>query len=197
LADYLRSPPAAAPVRPGTWAEKAADLVRVDLPAAGLPVTKPGPDGRELVVNFYSLRYSAGLLAEEGGATLREVMTLMRHSDPKLTLRTYGRLQLGQLSRAVEKMPSALLPHGESLASGLPQLGPKLGQVADGEGERVREDHEAETATAQHPTLENVGDARHGGGLRESARSAPGGTRTFNPLIKSQLLCQLSYRGDV
>jgi hypothetical protein len=31
--------------------------------------------------------------------------------------------------------------------------------------------------------------------LKSLEESAPGGTRTFNPLIKSQLLCQLSYRG--
>ena len=81
---------------------------------------------------------AGGDRAEEGGATLREVMTLMRHSDPKLTLRTYGRLQLSHLCRAVEKMPSVLPPAGESLAPGLPQFGPKLGQPGDGGREVVR-----------------------------------------------------------
>ena len=97
MVGHLDGRPTSAVVWAGTWAERAADLIRVDLPA-GLPFAKPGPDGRELVVTFYSLRRSAGVLAEERGATLREVMTLMRHSDPKPTLRTYGRLQLDHRS---------------------------------------------------------------------------------------------------
>src|SRR5713226_8386750 len=32
--------------------------------------------------------------------------------------------------------------------------------------------------------------------FRPCSNGAPGRTRTFNQLIKSQLLCQLSYRGD-
>jgi hypothetical protein len=43
--------------------------------------------------------------AERGGATVREVMALMRHSDPKLTLR-YGRLRAHDLTAAVEKLLS-------------------------------------------------------------------------------------------
>ena len=112
LRPFLADRPPHAAVWPGTWFEKAADMIRVDIPAAGRPFVKPGPGGTERVVSFYSLRHSAGLFAEQGGATLREVMTLMRHSDPKLTLKTYGRMQLGQLGAAVEKMPSVLAaPH--------------------------------------------------------------------------------------
>lgn len=122
LRDHLATRPAGGPVWPGTWAGKAADLIRVDLPAAGLPFAKPGPDGRALVVSFYSLRHSVGLLAEAGGATLREVMTLMRHSDPKLPLKTYDRLQLDHLSRTVANMPSSLPAGGKSLGPACPGL---------------------------------------------------------------------------
>jgi excisionase family DNA binding protein len=108
LRGFLRGKEFDANVWPGMWYEKAADLIRFDLEAAKLPLSKPGPNGKTLPVSFYSLRHSAGLLAEEGGATLREVMNLMRHSDPKLTLRTYGRLQLQHLGKAIEKMPSVL-----------------------------------------------------------------------------------------
>ncbi len=195
LRAYLATRPAGGPVWPGTWAEKAADLIRVDLSAAGIPATKPGTDGRVRVVSFYSLRHSVGLLAEQGGATVREVMALMRHSDPKLTLKTYGRLQLDHLGRTVANMPSVLPAGGESLAPGLPQLGPKLGQVGDGPCGDVRASDGLDESGEGKKPLKNVGNASNCDHVMGGDGSAPGGTRTFNPLIKSQLLCQLSYRG--
>ncbi len=193
MVGYLDGRPASGAVWPGTWADRAADLIRVDLPAAGLPFAKPGPDGRELVVSFYSLRH----LAEEGGATLREVMTLMRHSDPKLTLRTYGRLQLGHLSRAVENMPSVLPADGESLASGLPQFGPKLGQAGDGDGGVVMAGKVAEELTAGAIPQENQpvdGGRRE---VREVEASNPGEARTHNLPLRRRLLDPVELRGQV
>ena len=58
-----------------------------------------------MAADFHALRHTCGVLAERGGATVREVMALMRHSDPKLTLRTYGRLRAHDLAAAVEKVP--------------------------------------------------------------------------------------------
>ena len=123
---YLTDRPATEPVWPGTWSSRAADLLRVDLPDAGIPYTKPGVDGKVCVVSFYSLRHSAGLLAEQGGATLREVMTLMRHSDPKLTMRTYGRLRRDEMTKTVANMPTILSGERTLLDSNFPQLGAKL-----------------------------------------------------------------------
>lgn len=103
---YLAARVSGSPVWPGTWHEKAADMMRLDLEAAGIPFAVTDPDGRTRVADFHALRHTLGVLAEQGGATLREEMTLMRHSDPKLTMRTYGRLKPHELSRTVEGIPS-------------------------------------------------------------------------------------------
>jgi integrase len=195
MAKYLNGRSASAVAWPGTWAERAADLIRVDLPTAGLPFAKSGSDGRELMVSFYSLRHSAGVLAEEGGATLREVMTLMRHSDPKLTLRTYGRLQLGHLSRAVGNMPSVLPAGDESLASGLPQFGPELGQAGDGGEEVVMANEDGNSHGGRLNTLENQGDEGTCGTVMAGEVSNPGETRTRNRPLRRRLLYPVELRG--
>jgi len=106
LRDYIAGKPSGQPVWPGSWYLKAADMMRLDLDAAGLAFSVAGPGGRLLHADFHSLRSTCGILAEQGGASLREVMTLLRHSDPKLTMRTYGRLQIHDLAKTVGGMPS-------------------------------------------------------------------------------------------
>ena len=182
LGPFLENRPAAALVWPGTWFGKAADMIRVDLPAAGVPDTKPGPDGRPLVVTFYSLRHSAGPLAEQGGATAREVMTLMRHSDPKLTFKTYGKLRLDDRKATVEKMP-AMLPG---------RLGQNLGQAGDNKGGKSRTGEETlartggEVVPAELPELLGIEENREV--LRMTEESSPGRIRTFDPPVNSRLL---------
>jgi integrase/recombinase XerC len=105
LGAYLAGKPAGERVWPGTWWTRTADMIRIDLEAAGIPFAVPGPDGRPLAADFHALRHTFGVLAERGGATLREVTALMRHSDPKLTLKTYGRLRAHDLAAAIEKLP--------------------------------------------------------------------------------------------
>jgi hypothetical protein len=48
---------------------------------------------------------------DEAGLSLREAMQLARHSDPKLTMRVYGKKRLHELGAAVGRLP-ALLPRG-------------------------------------------------------------------------------------
>ena len=143
MRDYLTNRPATEPVWPGTWSDRAADLLRVDLSDAGIPYTKPGVDGKVCVVSFYSLRHSAGLLAEQGGATLREVMTLMRHSDPKLTMRTYGRLRRDEMTKTVANMPTILPADPTRLSPNFPQLGAKLASEACDDQGQLRASEEA------------------------------------------------------
>src|SRR5205823_1941560 len=45
-------------------------------------------------------------MLDQSGATVKEAMQLARHGDPKLTLARYGRMQLHDLSAAVERLPS-------------------------------------------------------------------------------------------
>ncbi len=112
LRDYLAGRPADQSVWPGTWYRKAAEMLRIDLDAAGVPYAVEGPDG-PLYADFHALRHSDIAMLDRNGATLEEAMQLARHSDPKLTMAVYGRAQLQATSgEAVRRLP-ALLNGGE------------------------------------------------------------------------------------
>lgn len=107
LTDYLADKPAGRPVWPGSWWDKAADMLRIDLEAAGIPFILEAA-AEELRCDFHSLRHSFVGLCEAAGLSVREAMQLARHSDPRLTLARYGRLQVHDLSSAVNRLPSLL-----------------------------------------------------------------------------------------
>ena len=107
LRDYLAGRPADQPLWSGTWFEKAAEMLRFDLEAAGVPYVVEGPDG-PLFADFHALRHSYVALLETAGATLKQAMQLARHSDPKLTMARYGKAQVHDLGAAVRKLPSLL-----------------------------------------------------------------------------------------
>jgi integrase len=122
LRGYLGGRPAGEPVWPGTWPDRAAEMLRRDLAAAGIPYAVEGPDG-PLYADFHSLRHSFVALLDKAGASLKQAMHLARHSDPKLTMARYGRPQLHDLGAAVERLPS-LLPAGrEAEATALKETG--------------------------------------------------------------------------
>ena len=104
LRAYLADRPAGQPVWPGSWHERAADMLRIDLDAAGIPYKVDGPNG-SLFADFHALRHSFIALLDKTGATLKEAMQLARHSDPRLTMARYGRAQLEDLGHTVGKLP--------------------------------------------------------------------------------------------
>jgi integrase/recombinase XerC len=122
LLEYLKGRPAGQPVWPGTWVEKAAEMLRLDLEAAGIPYVVEGPDG-PLYADFHALRHSYIALLDKSGATLKEAMHLARHSDPKLTMAVYGRSRLHDLGRRAEKLSDLLLPGEGSRVSALVATG--------------------------------------------------------------------------
>ncbi|HVK19159.1 MAG TPA: tyrosine-type recombinase/integrase [Fimbriiglobus sp.] len=105
LRGYLDGRPERESIWSGTWFKRAADMLRIDLDAAGVPYIIEGRDG-PLYADLHALRHSFVALLDRSGASLREAMTLARHSDPKLTMRTYGRLRLADLGSAVGRLPS-------------------------------------------------------------------------------------------
>jgi integrase len=113
LRAYLNGRPADSPVWPGRWFKKAAEMLRIELDACGIPYAVEGPDG-PLYADFHALRHSYVALLDKSGATLKEAMQLARHSDPKLTMAVYGRAKLHDLSEAVQRLPS-LLPAAGSV----------------------------------------------------------------------------------
>jgi integrase len=112
LRGYLVDKPARQPVWGGTWARgyKGAEMLRIDLEAAGILYTVEGPDG-PLYADFHSLRHSYLTLGGRAGIDLRTLQELAGHSTPVLTAR-YSHRRLYDLAGAVEKLPS-FLPTGE------------------------------------------------------------------------------------
>jgi integrase len=104
---YLAGRPGGKPLWPGLWSDVAAEMLRIELDAAGIPYVIDGPNG-PLYADFHSLRHSYIALLDKSGATLKEAMQLARHSDPRLTMAVYGRAQLHDLGRAVDRLPNLL-----------------------------------------------------------------------------------------
>jgi integrase len=108
LREYLQGKPARQPVWGGNWAKahKAAEMLRGDLEAAGIPYAVEGPDG-PLYADFHALRHSYLTLGGRAGIDLRTLQELAGHSRSTLTER-YTHLRLYDLAGAVEKLPSFL-----------------------------------------------------------------------------------------
>jgi integrase len=162
LRDYLAARSAAQPIWPGTWPEKAAEMLRFDLEAAGIPYVVEGPDG-PLHADFHSLRHSYIALLDKSGATLKEAMQLARHSDPKLTMAIYGRAQLHDLGQAVRKLP-ALLETGPEEATPLSATGTNRQPL----GESLRQACAHNDAGCDAVRLHDSGSGKMGGNTNRS-----------------------------
>ncbi len=113
LRDYLAGRPAGASVWPGTWVVDAAEMLRIDLEAAGIPYAVEGPDG-PLYADFHALRHTYLTLGGRAGIDLRTLQELAGHSTPTLTAR-YSHRRLYDLAGAVERLPN-FLPDGATEA---------------------------------------------------------------------------------
>jgi integrase len=141
LRDYLTGRPAGEPLWPGTWHEKGADMLKVDLAAAALPYEVSGPDG-PLFADFHALRHSFITMLSRGGVDVKLAQELARHSDIRLTMQRYTHARLHDLAGAVGNLPSVLppAPQAETVSypvrTGFVQPGDESrGVVSDGGGE--------------------------------------------------------------
>jgi integrase len=101
LRGYLADKPAGCPFWPGYWSERAADMLKIDLEAAGIPYAVDGPSG-PLFADFHSLRHSFVTLLERSGVSPKLAQELARHSDNRLTLQRYTHATLHDRGSAVE-----------------------------------------------------------------------------------------------
>ena len=106
LRPYIDGKPAGAPIWGGRWAKdhRGAEMLRIDLGAAGIAYATEGPDGPEYA-DFHSLRHSYLTLGGRSGIDLRTLQELAGHSKPELTAR-YSHRRLYDLAGAVEKLPN-------------------------------------------------------------------------------------------
>ncbi|GAB6167489.1 hypothetical protein JCM19992_34890 [Thermostilla marina] len=114
-AEYLAAWLASRPIRPvgtvrlwpGSWWQKAAQMLKTDLKAAGIASEVSGQ-----VLDFHALRATYATLLARQGINLQTAQALLRHSDPKLTARTYTKLGITDLGQAVAGLALPQLTEG-------------------------------------------------------------------------------------
>jgi len=77
-------------------------VIRADFTAAGIPLT----DERGHRVDFHALRTTYITRLQRAGVSPREAMELARHSDMRLTMKTYTDVAQLPLAATVRKLPS-------------------------------------------------------------------------------------------
>jgi hypothetical protein len=135
-------------------------------------------------VDFHALRHTLATNLSRGGVSPRVAMEMMRHSDMRLTMNTYTDTVALPVAEALEQLPRfkkrSQMRSQKRVAGG--SAGAGVDSVCQG-------DDDAEVlqiqAFGQHQASADAGGQNAG----ESALCR---TRTYDPLIKSQLLCQLS-----
>ncbi len=180
--------------------DKGAAMLRIDLEAAGIAYR----DDSGLVFDFHALRCQCATLADAAGVSPRVVQRLMRHSTLELTGR-YTRPRTVDLEQAARSIPSIRpesperdsaratgtdgQPISERFAHYLPTEGDGSSRP---ESDAVATLHLNGAVDDRRKEKPETGLDASGRDESASVTSASRRTRTFNPLIKSQLLCRLS-----
>ena len=165
-------------------------------------------DSAGRVVDFHGLRVHYVSRVVEAGANVKEAMELARHSDPKLTLKTYARVGMHNLARVLDGMPKADTrpmreaqtlratgtdDHAIRCTNATPQKSPhswyEMGKPSAASRDEQCNSQSGVDSCKPLQIVELGKAARSGAAVCENA---PRRTRTFDPLIKSQLLYQLS-----
>ena len=97
----------------GTWSDDGAEMIRIDLAAAGIEYTNIHGDDYD----FHALRHQFISDLAKAGVSHRAAQELARHSKPELTANIYTHLSLKDTAAEVEKLASVL---------GGEQLGPPI-----------------------------------------------------------------------
>jgi integrase/recombinase XerC len=99
---WLSDKPPRQPVWPGyAWSRgKSNRMLRTDLRAAKIP--EVDQHGRR--VDFHAFRTTFATLLAKAGVSIQSAQRLMRHSDPRLTVKHYTKLDLGHLAQEAAKL---------------------------------------------------------------------------------------------
>ena len=162
------------------------------------------------VLDFHSLRSTYVSRVVTSGASVKVCQELARHSTPSLTIGRYAHVHLNDLTRALDNlgMPKTSCTPDEKKAlratgtcdttpsrgqNRPPLYPPQLAHEPLRTGAKVCEGRAPSSSRLRGRKV--LSDRNIRGPVRPRAtdfRNAPPGTRTPDPLIKSQLLCQLS-----
>jgi integrase len=110
--EYVRVRPEGEPLWPGAWHHDGAELIRVDLAAAGVPYA----DAAGRTYDFHALRHQFISDMVEAGVHPKDAQTLARHSSITLTMDRYAHVRRPNLRAALDRLPglSAPPPHGQA-----------------------------------------------------------------------------------
>ncbi len=126
-------------------------------------------------IRLHDLRHGAATLALAAGVEMKVVQRMLRHSSITVTANTYTTV-LPQVAFAAAEATAAIIPRQSARSLGLASGSPTT-TVDSPETEETLPEN-------RNPQAENFSSL--------GIEGAPSGTRTPNPLVKSQLLCQLS-----
>jgi hypothetical protein len=160
---------------------KTADMLKEDLAAAGIPYV----DDAERYADFHALRHTTGTLLAASGAHPKVAQDILRHSDINLTMSLYTHTLRGQKSEAIANLPNLSQPSKER------QKAIKTGTY----DENVTGNDWTNTGqnnTQQRLPANNDEQKKRGNDSETAFLNGRYRARTCDPLIKSQLLCQLS-----
>jgi integrase len=101
IRQYITDKPKGKPLWPGTWTGVAADMVRIDLEAAGIPFR----DDRGRCFDFHSLRGQFISLLAAKGVHPKVAQELARHSTITLTMDYYTHLDVFDVDAALDQLP--------------------------------------------------------------------------------------------
>jgi integrase len=105
VAELRKLMPPGAPAGEAAFDEvPSVEQLRTDLQAAGIPLT----DERGRVADFHAFRHTLATNLARAGVSPRVAMEFMRHSDLRLTNKTYTDAALLPMVEAVEKLPGFL-----------------------------------------------------------------------------------------
>ncbi len=105
-------------VWPGTWSDAGAEMIRIDLDAAGIPYSDD--EGNDY--DFHALRHQFITELARAGVSLRSAQELARHSRPELTANIYTHLSIKDTAADVERMTPLPGP-AESFGQAVGQAG--------------------------------------------------------------------------
>ncbi|WP_422931761.1 tyrosine-type recombinase/integrase [Singulisphaera sp. PoT] len=151
LREWLPGRPAGEPVF--RFTKREAEMLRVDLAAAGIPYETPA--GR---ADFHSLRgvFISNVVAS--GASVKTAQTLARHSTPSLTIGIYAKASVQDIDGAVNGLPE-LAPQPPPISDG---FAPHLPHMGDAKGQSLSQDvakpgTERVIKSGDEPALQPVG----------------------------------------
>jgi integrase len=104
MRQYLRGKPPSKPLWPGNWADDAADMIRFDLAAAGIPYQ----DEDERFFDFHSLRGQFISMLAAKGVHPKVAQALARHKTFNLTMDKYTHLNVLDVTGALDKLPGVV-----------------------------------------------------------------------------------------